>query len=129
MIRPQPHTPLLSQRIAAVAARCLAVVSQPQHRERVYRERQRQRVDAAIVRTGSAVVGGRHDPEFAGYWQGELHAFFGESIEQYPIEDSDPHVPQRWASWWGSWADEQRHESDGLDAGFTRALELDEVAS
>lgn len=49
MIRPPPpgYRPLLTQRIAAVAERCTAVVSRPQHRERVYRERAKARVDAA----------------------------------------------------------------------------------
>jgi len=62
------------------------------------------RVRAAVVRTGSAVVGG-WDPQFDEGLERDrydIEEFLREQREQHPT-DSD-HVPRRWLSWWGPWA-------------------------
>lgn len=85
-----------------------------------------QRVRAAARRTGSVVI---RDPEISCDWAEIIQDYAVSTIWESEIEESDPHVPLRWASWWNAWADTQRHEVDSLEAGFARALELDGAAS
>ena len=79
------------------------------------------RVRAAIIRTGSAVIGNRSDSDWDNWWFYSISSFLG-SIEatQRPIEDSDPHVPIRWESWWCAWAAPRR-----VGADLSRASSID----
>ena len=64
------------------------------------------RVRTAIVRTGSAVIGGWDPQDNVGLegYRYRIEEFLREEREQYPTEIE--HVPRRWLSWWWPWAAE-----------------------
>lgn len=83
------------------------------------------RVCAAIIRTGSAVICNQSDSDWDDLWFDKISLFLGSSeATQRPIEDSDPHVPISWESWWCAWAAPRR-----VGADLSRASTIDEGTS